>query len=56
VHGLATLLIDGRLNSVAQITEDIDNAAALVEAAIERMRLSLADERVRRFRADQHPQ
>jgi len=43
VHGLATLLIDGRLNSVPQISEDIDNMAALVEAAIERMRLSLAD-------------
>jgi AcrR family transcriptional regulator len=42
VHGLATLLIDGRLNSVAQITDDIEDAAALVEAAIERMRLSLA--------------
>jgi AcrR family transcriptional regulator len=43
VHGLAMLLIDGRLNSIAQLTDDIDNAAALVEAAIERMRLSLAD-------------
>jgi AcrR family transcriptional regulator len=44
VHGLATLLIDGRLDSVARITEDIDDAAALVAAAIERMRLSLACE------------
>jgi AcrR family transcriptional regulator len=43
VHGLATLLIDGRLNSVAQITDNIDDAAALVAAAVDRMRLSLAD-------------
>jgi hypothetical protein len=43
VHGLATLLIDGRLNSVAHITDHIDNAAALVAAAIDRVRLSLAD-------------
>jgi hypothetical protein len=43
VHGLAMLLIDGRLNSVAKVTDNIDDAAALVAAAIERMRLSLAD-------------
>lgn len=44
VHGLATLLIDGRLNGVAGITDNIDDAAALVAAVIERMRLSLGDE------------
>ena len=44
VHGLATLLIDGRLNGVARITDNIDDAAALVAAVIERMRLSLGDE------------
>jgi AcrR family transcriptional regulator len=43
VHGLATLLIDGRLNTVAQITDNIDDAAVLVAAAIDRMRLTLAD-------------
>lgn len=42
VHGLATLLIDGRLDSVARIADNIDDAAGLVAAAIERMRLSLA--------------
>ncbi|QGZ66124.1 TetR/AcrR family transcriptional regulator [Paraburkholderia acidisoli] len=39
VHGLATLLIDGRLNTVARMAEGIDDAAALVAATIERMRL-----------------
>ncbi|WP_345891115.1 TetR/AcrR family transcriptional regulator [Burkholderia sp. Ax-1719] len=43
VHGLATLLIDGRLDGVAQVTDNIDDAAGLVAAAIERMRLALAD-------------
>jgi AcrR family transcriptional regulator len=43
VHGLATLLIDGRLDSVAQLADNIEDAAGLVEAAIDRMRLSLAD-------------
>jgi hypothetical protein len=43
VHGLAMLLIDGRLDGVAQITDNIDDAAGLVAAAIERMRLALAD-------------
>jgi AcrR family transcriptional regulator len=43
VHGLATLLIDGRLDGVARVTDNIDDAAGLVAAAIERMRLSLAD-------------
>ncbi|MDR5823663.1 MULTISPECIES: TetR/AcrR family transcriptional regulator [unclassified Caballeronia] len=44
VHGLAMLLIDERLNSIAQITDDIEDAAALVAAVLERMRLSPADE------------
>ncbi|WP_277185706.1 TetR/AcrR family transcriptional regulator [Caballeronia sp. BR00000012568055] len=48
VHGLATLLIDGRLDSVARITDNIDDAAALVETAIERMRLVLADKITRK--------
>lgn len=39
VHGLAMLLIDGRLNSIAAITDDVDDAAALVDATLERMRL-----------------
>jgi AcrR family transcriptional regulator len=39
VHGLATLLIDGRLNTVAHITDDMDDAAALVDSTIQRMRL-----------------
>jgi hypothetical protein len=33
------LLIDGRLNTVAHITDDMDDAAALVDATIQRMRL-----------------
>ncbi|CAM2154690.1 TetR family transcriptional regulator [Pararobbsia alpina] len=43
VHGLATLLIDDRLDGVARIADNIDDAAGLVAAAIERMRLTLAD-------------
>jgi AcrR family transcriptional regulator len=44
VHGLAMLLIDGRLNSVAHLTDEIDDAAALVAATLARMRLTLAEE------------
>jgi AcrR family transcriptional regulator len=44
VHGLATLLIDGRLNSVARVTDNINDAAALVAATIKRMRLYCEDE------------
>jgi AcrR family transcriptional regulator len=43
VHGLATLLIDGRLDSVARIADGIDDAADLVASVIERMRLGFAD-------------
>jgi AcrR family transcriptional regulator len=50
VHGLATLLIDGRLNSVARIADNIDDAAALVEAVIERMSLTAGDARPRSAR------
>jgi AcrR family transcriptional regulator len=39
-HGLATLLIDGRLNGIARITDGVEDAAALVEATLNRMQLS----------------
>lgn len=39
VHGLATLLIDGRLDGVAHATPHFVDARALVEAAIAKMQL-----------------
>jgi AcrR family transcriptional regulator len=39
-HGLATLLIDGRLNGVAGVTAGIEDAAALVAATLERMQIN----------------
>ncbi|HEF5875077.1 TPA: TetR/AcrR family transcriptional regulator [Burkholderia cenocepacia] len=39
VHGLASLLIDGRLNALASATEGVRDAADLVSAAIEHIRL-----------------
>lgn len=39
VHGLALLLIDGRLNALANSTEGIENAEALVDAVIEHVQL-----------------
>ena len=39
VHGLASLLIDGRLNALAASTEGIRNTEELVDAAIEHMQL-----------------
>jgi AcrR family transcriptional regulator len=42
VHGLALLLIDGRLNALARSTEGIENAEALVDAAIEHVQIIFA--------------
>jgi len=39
VHGLALLLIDGRLNALANSAEGIENAEALVDAAIEHVQV-----------------
>jgi hypothetical protein len=39
VHGLASLLIDGRLNALAKATEGIRDAEDLIVAAIEHVRL-----------------
>lgn len=39
VHGLALLLIDGRLNALANSAEGTRNAQALVDAAIERVQI-----------------
>jgi hypothetical protein len=39
VHGLALLLIDGRLNGLATSAEGIENAEALVDAAIEHVQV-----------------
>lgn len=39
VHGLATLLIDGRLNGIALSAEGVESADALVEATIDQMRI-----------------
>jgi len=39
VHGLALLLIDGRLNALANSAEGIQNAEALVDAAIEHVQV-----------------
>jgi AcrR family transcriptional regulator len=39
VHGLASLLIDGRLNALATATEGVRNAGDLVSATIEQVRL-----------------
>lgn len=39
VHGLALLLIDGRLNALADSAEGIENAEALVDAAIEHVQV-----------------
>lgn len=39
VHGLASLLIDGRLNALAASTEGIRNTEELVDAAIEHVQL-----------------
>ncbi len=39
LHGLASLLIDGRLNALAKSAEGMRNAEALVDAAIEHVRL-----------------
>ena len=39
VHGLATLLIDGRLNGLALAADGVENADALVDATIEQMRI-----------------
>jgi AcrR family transcriptional regulator len=39
VHGLAMLLIDGRLKSLAASAEDIGDAQALVDAAIEHVQI-----------------
>ncbi|WP_174363621.1 WHG domain-containing protein [uncultured Caballeronia sp.] len=39
VHGLATLLIDGRLNGLALAADGVESADALVDATIEQMRI-----------------
>jgi AcrR family transcriptional regulator len=39
VHGLATLLIDGRLNALALAADGVESAGALVDATIEQMRI-----------------
>jgi hypothetical protein len=39
VHGLATLLIDGNLSGLALAAAGVESAVALVEAAIEQMRI-----------------
>ncbi|KQR73659.1 TetR family transcriptional regulator [Burkholderia sp. Leaf177] len=39
VHGLATLLIDGRLNGLALAADGVENADALVDATIEQMQI-----------------
>ncbi len=39
VHGLATLLIDCRLNGLALAADGVENADALVDATIEQMRI-----------------
>ncbi|MBR8302440.1 TetR/AcrR family transcriptional regulator [Burkholderia dolosa] len=50
VHGLASLLIDGRLNALATATEGVRDAEDLVTAAIEQVRLvqSAPPERTKR--------
>lgn len=40
VHGLATLLVDGRLNGLASSVEGMVNARALVDATIEQIRFA----------------
>jgi AcrR family transcriptional regulator len=39
VHGLATLLVDGRLNGLALAADGVESADALVDATIEQMRI-----------------
>jgi hypothetical protein len=40
VHGLATLLVDGRLNGLARSVEGMASAQALVDATIEQIRFA----------------
>jgi AcrR family transcriptional regulator len=42
VHGLATLLIDGRLNGLARSAQGMASADALVDATLDQMRLAPA--------------